>query len=137
EPGVRPPDAPVREKLGERRRYFPPREPAKCAIRILEQDATLGLANVHSAHEHGLEHRLELAWRVRNDAQYLRRCRLLFECLGQFLFKIGARLATGTNARSRLRSGRTTFATVRSAFRAFARRGHLNRPHAEDQAFLD
>src|SRR5262245_43414312 len=33
---------------------------------------------------------------------------------------------------SRLRSGRTTFTTVCLAFRAFARRGHLSRPHAED-----
>src|SRR5262249_34447256 len=31
--------------------------------------------------------------------------------------------------------GRTTLSTVRSAFRAFARRGHLDRSHAEDQAF--
>src|SRR5262249_1994314 len=47
----------------------------------------------------------------------------------------GMQLAPSTNARCRLRSGRTNFATVRSAFRAFAGRGHLSRPHAEDQAF--
>jgi hypothetical protein len=53
----------------------------------------------------------------------------------ELAFKIGVWPARLTDGRSRLRSSQTTFATVRSAFRAFARRGHLNRPHVEDQAF--
>src|SRR5262245_37077473 len=37
-----------------------------------------GLANAHRIGQHGLEHRLKLAWRTRNDAQHLGgRCLLL------------------------------------------------------------
>jgi hypothetical protein len=50
-------------------------------------------------------------------------------------FRMGARLPLATDARSFLCSGRTNFATMRSAFSAFARRGHLNLPPAEDQPF--
>jgi hypothetical protein len=82
-----------------------------------------------------LEYRPQVGRRSADYAKNFRGCRLLFECLGEFLFQIGAGLADAPNARSRLRSRRTKTASVRSAFLAFARRGHLNRPHAEDQAF--
>src|SRR5262245_55156664 len=42
----------------------------------------------------------------------------------QLLFELSARFASPTNARPRLRSGRTKLATTRSAFRALARQGH-------------
>src|SRR5262249_21687106 len=82
----------------------------------------------------GLEDRLRVARRAADYAENLRCRRLLLERLGKPLFQLDTRFAGRVNSRSRLRSGRTTFVTVLSAFRAFARRGHLNRPPAEDQA---
>src|SRR5215468_527470 len=46
----------------------------------------------------------------------------------ELLLQVGAGLAAPTSARSHLRSGRTNFATARTAFGAFARQGHLDRP---------
>src|SRR5262245_12352009 len=72
-----------------------------------------------------LEYRLHVGRRSADYAKNLRGCRLLFECLGQFLFQIGTRLADATNARSRLRPRRTKIGNACSALRPFARQGHL------------
>ena len=74
--------------------------------------------------KNGLEHRLELARRARDDAQHLGGRGLLLQRLGELPFQLGAGRAAAANARSRLRSGRTKLATTRSAFRALARQGH-------------
>src|SRR5262245_5347420 len=42
-----------------------------------------GFANAHGIRKHGLKHRLQLAGRVRDDAQYLRGRRLSFQSRGQ------------------------------------------------------
>jgi hypothetical protein len=43
----------------------------------------------------------------------------------ELLFQVGARFAHPADARSRLRSGRTKLAILRSALCPFARQGHL------------
>src|SRR5262249_30965049 len=110
-----------------------------------KQNSKIGLADTSCVLQHGVEHLLQLARRAGDNLQHLRGCRLLLPCLGkvsprlvefalacfELPFQIGARLGHLTNAPRRLRSGRTNFATVGSAFRAFARRGHLKLPPAE------
>src|SRR5215813_11251266 len=89
-----------------------------------------GLANAHCIGQHGLEHRLKLARRTRDDAQHFRCCGLLLQrlgklppCLGELT---GARFELSVaNVRSRLRSGRTKLATARWVICAFERQGHL------------
>ena len=100
---------------------------ARNARRRKRQVAELGLADARRIRQHGLEHRLQLAGRARDDLQHLGGRGLLLQRLGELLFQFGARFATAADARSRLRSGRTKLATVRSALRAFARQGHLDR----------
>src|SRR5262249_7628047 len=111
--------------------------------------AVTSLAKLYRICEYRLKYRLQFSGRARDDAKHLRSRGLLLQCLGEvpprlvefalvcfeLPFQVAARLAHLTNVRSRLRSGRTAFVTLRSAFCGFARRGHLNRPHAEDQAF--
>src|SRR5262245_28440027 len=112
-------------------------------------DPELGSANPCCVRQRRLEHRFQLARRTRNDPQHFRRRRLLLHRLGkvpprlgkltsarfELLFQLDQCIGSIANARSRFRSGRTKLAATRSPFRAFARRGHVNRPHAEDQAF--
>jgi len=58
-------------------------------VRFAEiQRAELGVTGAHGIFQHGLEHRLQLARRARNDAQHFRGSGLLF----QRLAKIGGAL---------------------------------------------
>src|SRR5262245_61884361 len=109
------------------------------------QDAKLRVADAYRLLQYGLKHWLQVARGAGYDAQHLRAAGLLLQCFGemlshvgelagalfelffqfasmrgQFLFQLGARFAA-TNARPRLRSGRTKLATLRLAFRALAR----------------
>src|SRR6476619_2053825 len=86
-----------------------------------------GFANAHRVCEYGLENRLQLAGRTRDDTEHLRGRRLMLQCLGQLalaLFELLFQLvsvclevwlrslglaATGST-HSRLRSGRTKLA---------------------------
>ena len=47
--------------------------------------AKLGSADAHRILQHGLEYRLQFAWRGTNDAQDFGRCCLLLQCLGKLL----------------------------------------------------
>src|SRR5262249_15612815 len=136
-------------RCGKRRRYIVRCGNPKSVTFTEVEDAEFRLTEPRRIHQHRLEYRLQFAGRARNDLQHLGRCGLLLQCLGEALprlvefalvcfklpFQVTARLAYLTNGRGRLRSGRTTLATLRSAFRAFARRGHPKPPPAEDQPF--
>src|SRR5262249_5026856 len=116
------------------------------ATSISEHNAKLGPANSGGVLQHRLEHARQLAGRARDDAQYLRRRRLLLQRLAEIagarielgfqlaslslevFFQLGAGFAYPTKARCRLRSGRTNFATASPALGAFGRQGHLDRP---------
>src|SRR5262249_24115013 len=91
----------------------------------LENGNVVGLAEVRGTLGHHLQHGLELGRRGADDLSNLGCRRLLFECLGEFLFQIGAGLADAANARSRLRSGRTKLAAASWAICAFERQGQL------------
>jgi hypothetical protein len=55
------------------------------SLAIIEQEvAKLGLADSHGAGEHGLEHRLQIAWRRADDTQHLRGRGLLLKRFGKF-----------------------------------------------------
>jgi hypothetical protein len=95
-----------------------------------------------------IEHHLQIEGGPADDLEHVGGGGLLLQRLAQLLFEIASArvellyqcrlgFTRQGNARTRLRSGRTKLANVRSAFRALARRGHLNRPHAEDQALRD
>ena len=49
------------------------------------QIAKLGLADAHGVCQHGLEHRLQLAGRARNDAEHLGSCGLLLQRFGKIV----------------------------------------------------
>src|SRR5262249_61819052 len=60
------------------------------AISLAEvQRADLRLADAHRVRKHGLEDRLQIARRGRDDAQHLRGRRLLLQRLGEMLLYIG------------------------------------------------
>ena len=48
-----------------------------------------GLANAHRVCEYGLENRLQLPGRLRDDLQHLGGCRLLLKCLGKMRPRFG------------------------------------------------
>ena len=52
------------------------------------QGAEVGLAEARRIRQHGLEHRLQLAGRARDDAQHLGGRRLLLQRLGEFLLQV-------------------------------------------------
>src|SRR5262245_41288915 len=112
------------------------------------QDAKLRVADAYRLLQYGLKHWLQVACGAGYDAQHFRAAGLLLQCFGkmlsrvselagtlfellfqfasmrlEFLFQLGARFAA-TNARPRLRSGRTKLATFRLAFRALARQDY-------------
>src|SRR5262249_11479604 len=74
---------------------------------------------------YGIEHRLQVAGRTRNDAQHLRGRGLLLQRLSELLFQLSGGLARLADARTRLRSGRTRLAAACWALCAFERQGHL------------
>src|SRR5947209_15261341 len=97
-----------------------------------EQYAKLRFTNASGVLEHGPKYGLQIARRAGDDLQHLGGRGLLLQRLGELaptcfelLFQIGAGLARPADGRTRLRSGGTNAATVRSALRAFARQGHL------------
>ena len=101
----------------------------------LKNGHVISSAEARGTLDDDIKHGLELGRRGADDPQNLGRRRLLLERVGKPLFQLDTRFTGRVNSRSRLRSGGTTLATVRSVLRAFARRGHLNRPHAEEPAF--
>jgi hypothetical protein len=75
--------------FGIERRRAMQRNGAKRFSFGLEQHAELRLADAHCVRQHGLEHRLQVTRRARNDAQHLRRCRLLLQRLGKMSSRLG------------------------------------------------
>ena len=72
-------------ELGKCRRHSEHRRRAPRTALESEQSAEIGLANSHSVLQHGLEHRLQLAGRTRDDAQHLRCRGLLLQRLGEIV----------------------------------------------------
>src|SRR5262245_25017076 len=119
-------------RLGKRWRHIMARDVPERAAFMQIEVAELGLANAHCISQHGLEHRLKLARRTRDDAQHLRARRLLLQSLGELtgarfglLFQLDQRIGLAANVRSRLRSVRTRLAVACWALCAFERQGHL------------
>ena len=59
------------------------RQRGKCPFSYRYRHAELGLADARRVRQHGLEHRLKLAGRARDDLQHLRGRGLLLQCLGE------------------------------------------------------
>src|SRR6476660_6936603 len=111
--------------LKERRRRIVRRSDAKdlsiAEIHVSERS----LANAHRVREYGLENRLQLPGRRRDDLQHLRGRSLLFQRLGELLLQLGIGCAKAVNLSSRLRCLRTKTGNASSALRPLARQGHL------------
>src|SRR5262249_39268235 len=87
--------------------------------------AKFGLAEPRRVRQYGLEDRLQVAGRARNDAQDLRCRRLLLKRLGELLFQIGIGCAKAVNVSSRHRCLRTKTGNAFSVFRPLASQDHL------------
>ena len=111
--------------LEERRRRIMRRSDTKdlsiAEIHVSERS----LANAHRVREYGLEDRLQLPGRRRDDLQHLRGRNLLLQRLGELLLQLGIGCAKAVNLSSRLRCLRTKTRRGSSALRPFASQGHL------------
>jgi hypothetical protein len=84
------------------------------------QDTELGFAKAGSLRQYGLQYRLEVARRARDDLEHLRGRRLLLQRLGQLLFQLGAGFEHGVDARPRLRPVGTRTGTAGSLLHPLA-----------------
>src|SRR5262249_28178837 len=98
---------------------------AKPVSLIEKEVAEFGLAEPDGIRQHRLKHRLQIARRRADDAQYLGRRRLLLQHLGEFLFQVGVGCAKTVNVSSHLRCLRTKTGNASSALRPFASQDHL------------
>src|SRR5262249_16829913 len=88
-------------------------------------EGKLALAQPHGAFGDGIEYRLQVGRRSRDDAQHLGRRSLLLQRLGELLFQVGVGCASAANVSSRLRCLRTKTGNACSALCPFASQGHL------------